>query len=90
MAEDLAGAIRAQPVDWRAVVRCLTGPAPEGAAIWYQKHMAHHMLPEVGLDWLDGFKHAFLIRDPRAVVASYARNRARTCCAHPRRRKRAG
>ncbi len=67
--------LRSQPVDWRKVVAMLTGPAPGGAAVWYQKHMAHHMLPEVALDWLDGFRHAFLIRDPRAVVASYARTR---------------
>jgi len=65
----------AQPVEWRAVVHGLTGPAPGGAGVWYQKHMAHHMLPEVGHGWLDGFRHAFLIRDPRAVVASYAKTR---------------
>ncbi len=70
-----AEVIRAQPRDWRAVVRALKGPVPSGAPVWYQKHMAHHMLPEIERDWLDGFRHAFLIRDPRAVVASYARTR---------------
>lgn len=67
--------IQAQPTDWRAVVAALKGPAPGGAPIWYQKHMAHHMLPEIAHDWLDGFRHAFLIRDPRTVVASYVRTR---------------
>ncbi|WP_412063470.1 HAD family hydrolase [Rubrivirga sp. IMCC45206] len=60
--------------DWRDVVAELTGPAPGGAPIWYQKHMAHHLLPHVGRDWLDdGFRHAFLIRDPAALVVSLAK-----------------
>ena len=40
--------------------------------MWYQKHMAHHLLPHVGREWLDNpeFRHAFLIRHPAAVVVS--------------------
>ena len=69
-AEVLAG----QPTDWREVVRELTqGPVP--AAISYQKHMTHHVLPEVDLDALAGLRHAFLVRDPRQLLASYARVR---------------
>jgi hypothetical protein len=37
--------------------------------------MTHHLLPEVGRDWLAGLTHAFLVRDPAAVVASYAKVR---------------
>jgi hypothetical protein len=68
--------IAGQPTDWRAVVRTLTeDPLPAGATISYQKHMTHHVLPEIDLDLLDGLRHAFLIRDPRRVLASYAKVR---------------
>jgi hypothetical protein len=67
--------IASQPTDWRAVASAMLGPAPGGKAIWYQKHMTHHMLPEFGRDWTDGVSNAFLIRAPQAVLASYARKR---------------
>ena len=53
----------------------LTGPIPGGQALWYQKHMTHHMIDGFGRDWTDGFVNAFLIRAPEAVLASYARVR---------------
>jgi hypothetical protein len=56
--------------DWRSVVAQLTGPTPGGAAIWYQKHMAHHLLPSMGRGWLDALTHVFLIRDPREMLLS--------------------
>jgi len=56
--------------DWREVVRELTGPLPEGRNVWYQKHMAHHFLPEVDRGWLEGFEQAFLIREPRSMLCS--------------------
>lgn len=56
--------------DWRAVVTWLTGPIPEDRPIFYQKHMAHHLLPEMDRDWLNGLRHAFLIRDPREMLTS--------------------
>ncbi len=64
--------LAAQPQDWRDVVTGITGPVPGAAPIWYQKHMAHHMLPEFGLDWTSTMANAFLIRAPEAVLASYA------------------
>ena len=67
--------IASQPTDWRVVVESLTGPAPGGKAIHYQKHMTHHMLPEFGRDWLDGVNNCFLIRTPIEVVASYVETR---------------
>jgi len=63
--------LASQPTDWREVADVLTGPVPGGRAIWYQKHMTHHMLDGFGLDWADGCRSAFLIRDPAAVLASY-------------------
>ena len=69
-----ADVLASQPTDWRTVAVRLAGPAPGGAAVWYQKHMAHHLLPETGRDWLDGgFRHAFLIRDPAAMLVSLDR-----------------
>ena len=56
--------------DWRKVADQLTGPVPGGRAIWYQKHMAHHLLPMVERGWLDRLTHAFLIREPDEMVAS--------------------
>jgi hypothetical protein len=59
--------------DWRRVVEELTGPTPGGAAVFYQKHMAHHLLPEVGRDWLRELDHVFLIRDPREMLLSLSK-----------------
>lgn len=63
--------------DWASVTHALTGPAPDGRMIWYQKHMTHHMVGPVAPDDLEGFNHAFLIRDPARMVASYAAKRER-------------
>jgi hypothetical protein len=67
--------LASQPDRWQDVAAALTGPLPAGVAVHYQKHMAHHLLPEVGHDWLVELTHAFLIRDPAHVVASYAKVR---------------
>ena len=67
--------IAAGMADWRTVAEHLTGPVPDGKAIWYQKHMTHHLLPQIGRDWLAELTHAFLIRDPREVLLSYVRSR---------------
>ncbi len=69
--------IAAGDTDWRRVVRALTtAPAPGNAAVWYQKHMTHHLLPGMDLDWIDALRNVLLIRDPREVVASYLKSRA--------------
>jgi len=69
--------LASQPTDWREVVKTVTGPAPGGAPIFYQKQMTHHMLPEFGLDWTAGCRNAFLIREPERVLASYVQKRHR-------------
>jgi hypothetical protein len=69
--------IASQPMDWRVVLREMTtGPLPPGVTIYYQKHMTHHLLPWVDRSALAGLRHAFLIRDPRSLLASYARVRS--------------
>ncbi len=62
--------LAAHESDWRKVVDYLTGPVPGGRAIWYQKHMAHHLLPVIERAWLDRLSHAFLIREPDEMAAS--------------------
>jgi hypothetical protein len=57
--------------DWRKVADSLAGPAPDGKALFYQKHMTHHMLPEIGRTFMRACRHAFLIRHPARVLASY-------------------
>jgi len=69
--------IASQPTDWRVVLaQQAGGPLPGGAVIGYAKHMTHHLLPEVDRAALAPFRHAHLIRDPRELLASYARVRA--------------
>ena len=63
--------LASQPTDWRVVAEAMTGDAPGGARVWYQKHMTHHMLPGFGLDWVGACRSAFLIRSPEPVLASY-------------------
>jgi Sulfotransferase domain len=62
--------IAAHERDWRRVVTALLAPVPEGVAILYQKQMSHHLLPHMGREWLGSMTHAFLIRDPKPMLAS--------------------
>lgn len=59
--------------DWRVVAAWLTGPIPESKAVFYQKHMAHHLLPEMDLAWIEQLTNCFLIRSPRAMITSLAK-----------------
>lgn len=68
MAEQI---IAQQDPDWRNVVDWLTGPLPDGKAVFYQKQMTHHLTPDVEKDWLLQVTNCFLIRDPREMLTSY-------------------
>lgn len=65
--------IAAMECDWRKVAGVLTGPVPGGRAIWYQKHMAHHLLGQVERGWIAELRNCFLIRDPARVLISLAK-----------------
>ncbi|HEX9355819.1 MAG TPA: hypothetical protein VF933_18605 [Streptosporangiaceae bacterium] len=68
--------IASQPTSWQTVIRQLTAESlPAGRTVSYAKHMTHHLLPEVDREALAPLRHAFLIRDPRELLASYARVR---------------
>jgi len=64
-----------QGSDYSAVMKRLLAPQAENIRVFYQKHMAHHMLDMAFVQehLITPFSHAFLIRDPRDVVRSYVR-----------------
>jgi Sulfotransferase domain len=61
--------------DWRKIVVHLTGPIANGKRIFFQKHMTHHLLPEIDREWIGAVTNCFLIRDPREVISSYIKKR---------------
>jgi len=61
--------LAAQPTDWETVARACA--ADTDRPIHFQKHMCQHMLPEAPLWWMAHCRHAFLIRAPEAVAASF-------------------
>jgi len=67
--------IASMDCDWRSVMDALSGGAPDGSPIWYQKHMWHMMVGPIGYEDFAGFRHAFLIREPERMIASYLRKR---------------
>lgn len=67
--------IASMDCDWNSVMRTLSGDAPDGSPIWYQKQMWHHMMGPIGYGDFAGFRHAFLIRAPERMIASYLRKR---------------
>jgi hypothetical protein len=67
--------VAAMDCDWRSVMQSLRGPPPEDKPVWYQKHMWHHMAGPIGYADFEGFTHAFLIREPERMIASYLRQR---------------
>lgn len=68
--------------DCRRIISWLTGPIPEGRRIFYQKHMAHHLLPEMDRGWLAGLRHALLIRHPAEMLTSLTKFIPEPCVEH--------
>ncbi|MHA1529326.1 MAG: HAD family hydrolase [Alphaproteobacteria bacterium] len=68
-----AAVIAAQPAGWEECARfCARGvPMAGGAPVHYQKHMCQHMIEAAPLGWMAACRHAFLIRPPEAVAASF-------------------
>jgi hypothetical protein len=64
--------IAAGETNWQKVVAHLTkDPLPDGKRIYFQKHMTHHLLPQIDREWIVDLASCFLIRDPREVILSY-------------------
>jgi hypothetical protein len=67
--------IASMDCDWRRVMDELRGDPPDGSPVWYQKHMWHMMVGPVGYEDFARFRHAFLIREPEPMIASYLKKR---------------
>ena len=67
--------IAAHDPDPDVVAATCKGPVPHGNALFYQKHMTLHMIPEFDSRWMRSCTNVFLIRHPARVVASYAKKR---------------
>jgi hypothetical protein len=61
-----------QGTDADAIIARCIGDIPGGKAVFYQKHMTLHLLPQLDRGWLEKLQNCFLIREPDAVIASYA------------------
>lgn len=55
------------------VIGSLLEDLPSGKSVFYQKHMAQHMIEGIDRSWFDRVEHGFLIRDPADVVVSFTR-----------------
>ena len=64
------------PHKYNDVVRGLTSEIPNGKTIWYQKHMAHHLINLNNIDWIKNFENCILIRHPKDVINSYVKKNA--------------
>lgn len=63
-----------------AAMVCDPVAVPEGLTQYptphqYEKHMAHHMLQDFPLGWMEDVRNVFLLRHPARVLASYVRKR---------------
>lgn len=61
------------PSDYNEIVSYITNKIPEEKKIWYQKHMAHHLLDLSGIDWIAQFENCILLRHPKEVIFSYSK-----------------
>ena len=68
MAEEI---IDYYPNTYNQIVKSLNEKIPESKKIWYQKHMAHHLIHFKNIDWIKNFHNCFLIRHPKDVITSY-------------------
>lgn len=59
--------------DWSTIVDGLIGDIPANKAIYYQKHMTHHMLDHIERSWMKQVTNCFLIRDPGRMIVSFAK-----------------
>ncbi|MEO1491244.1 MAG: HAD family hydrolase [Pseudomonadota bacterium] len=60
----------AHSTDWDEIAEDCAGRT--GTPVIYQKHMCQHMVVQAPTAWMAGLRHAFLIRSPEQVAASFA------------------
>jgi len=59
--------------NYQQVIKNITSEIPKSKNIWYQKHMAHHLIDLDNIDWIANFENCILIRHPRYVINSYVK-----------------
>ena len=59
--------------NYNEIVNYLTGEIPKNKKIWYQKHMAHHILELSAIDWISNCENCILLRHPKEVISSYTK-----------------
>ena len=57
--------------DYDEIVNHLINVTPNEKNIWYQKHMAHHLIDLSKIDWIKKCENCILIRHPKEVISSY-------------------
>ncbi len=57
--------------NYNEIVKNLLGKIPDDKKIYYQKHMAHHLIDLNKIDWIKKCENCFLIRHPKEVIHSY-------------------
>ena len=65
--------LKAYPVTKTEIIKNLTSDILGRKKIWYQKHMAHHIVNIKDLSWLKYFQNCILILQPRDVINSYVK-----------------
>jgi len=55
------------------VVKYLINRIPENKTIWYQKHMAHHIIDFNNIEWMNNCENCILLRHPKEVISSYSK-----------------
>jgi len=65
--------IKSGLTNYNEIIKYITGPIPSSKNIWYQKHMAHHILEGTNMDWIKNMKNCLLIRHPSDVILSYSK-----------------
>ena len=53
------------------IVNHLINEIPSKKDIWYQKHMAHHLIDLSKIDWIKKCENCILLRHPKEVISSY-------------------
>ena len=61
------------PTTYSEIVNYLIDEIPENKKIWYQKHMAHHILDLTNIEWIANCENCILVRHPKEVINSYTK-----------------
>ena len=57
--------------DYGKIVNYLTYKVPNQKNIWYQKHMAHHLIDLSEINWIKKCQNCILVRHPKEVISSF-------------------